>query len=1074
MRNNLPTKRRTVRQALVPVVLCATLTGGLGLPAHALPTAERAVAPVSFFQAADVTVGGRVTSKDNGEGLPGVTVLQKGTSNGISTDADGSFVIKVPAGSTLVFSAIGYVTQELPASDARMSISLAVDNKALGEVVVVGYGTQSRATVTGAISTTDSKAILRTPAATSSSALVGRVPGLSARQADARPGGGTAIQIRNMGSPLYVIDGVISDEGQFNNLGISDIDNISILKDASAAIYGLRAANGVVLVTTKKGTVGKPTISVSGYYGLQNFTRYPHPANAYQHVRGLAESAQNQGQPAPNEPVKGETITPDVLEKWRTGAPGYQSYDYYKMVTRPNVPQYYANASVSGGSENVRYYLSGSHLSQEALIRDYHFKRTNLQANLQANITKRLQVGTQIYGRVEDRFNIGVPGGDDYFNPFLSIFSMWPTESPYANDNPAYINQTHNLNVNPATYKKDVTGYAQDYWRSGKINLTGQYDFDFGLSLKAVGSYNYTTYEFDGFEYTYNAYTYNPTNDTYNLGSGNQNPWRERRTRAVIDRYAQMQANYAKKFGDHNVSALVGYERYDTDNRYRVVHTVPPNNTIPIQLFANQDYLGDEINEQARAGYIGRVNYNYKQKYLIEFLGRYDGSYLFAPGSRYGFFPGVSAGWRLSEEPFLKSALGSGIISELKLRGSYGRTGSDVYNGDPNQPIVAPYSYVPGYDFPNGSSIFNGTYYTGIRPRGLPITTLSWIRNQTANIGIDVGFLDGKLTGQYDIFERRRTGLPALRYDVVVPSEVGYALPPDNLNSDAVRGMEGILTYSSAVNNFTYTVSTHATFARSRDLTQYKPRFGNSWEEYRNSITNRWSNVNWGYEVVGQFQSQQQIADYPINNDGQGNRNQLPGDLIYKDVNGDGVINYLDERPIGYAENSTPYFTYAMNTSLGYKNFTLNFDLVGAGLQTYRREVEQKIPFQNNGTSPDYFLEDRWHHEDPFNSDSPWIPGYYPAVRRDNNGHPNYNRRTDFWNVNVRYLRVRNVQIGYNLPKAIATKAGLGNVQVYVNGTNLYSFDSMKKYDLDPEVSSNGGLVYPQQRLYNLGLNVSF
>ena len=411
------------------------------------------------------------------------------------------------------------------------------------------------------------------------------------------------------------------------------------------------------------------------------------------------------------------------------------------------------------------------------------------------------------------------------------------------------------------------------------------------------------------------------------------------------------------------------------------------------------------------------------------------------------------------------------MLSELKLRASFGRTGSDL-NG--SNFIVAPFSYLPGYDFPSGSAIFNGAYVLGTRPRGLPIDRLSWIKNDSKNLGLDFGVLGGKLTGQFDVFERKRSGLLAARYDILIPSEVGYTLPNENLNSDATRGVEGALAYASNYGGLTYSVSANATLARRRDLEFYKPRFGNSLDEYRNSFVDRWGNINWGYQVVGRFQSQEEIGDYRVDNDGQGNRTQLPGDLIYKDVNGDGAINYLDERPIGYAEGAPPYVNYAFSTDLGYKGFTLRVDLVGAGLQTFRREVEQRIPFQNNGTSPDYMFEDRWHHQDPFNSDSPWVPGTYPAVRKDNPGHNNYRFRSDFWVRNVRYLRVRNVELGYNLPKPFLTKIGLSSMRVYVNGTNLYSFDNLKDIGLDPEVSSNGGLVYPPQRLFNAGFSVGF
>ena len=1055
-----------IRNLVIPLTLSAKLTGTMALsPAPVSPIVNRTVTVVNV---ADLAVQGTVTD-EKGETLPGVNVVIKGSSRGVVTDAQGRFTITVPnEGTVLVFSFVGYKSQELTVNGTtKLAIKLVAEDQSLDEVVVVGYGTQSRGTVTGSVGSVKADEIIRTPAVTTSSALVGRVAGITARQTDARPGGGTNIQIRNMGTPLYVIDGVVADLGQFNNLGINDIENISILKDGSAAIYGLRAANGVVLVTTKRGKANqKPAINLSGYYGLQNFTRYPRPANAYQHVRALAESDQNRGIQT--------TITPDELAKWQANTEkGYQSFDYYDMVMRPNVPQAYVNGSVSGGSDNVTYYVSASHLSQDALIRDYNFKRSNFQANINAGLSKKLQIGTQISGRIENRFQVGVPGLDDYFNPFLSIFSMWPTERPYANDNPNYINQTHNVNVNPATYRKEITGTISELYRAVKANFTAQYDFDFGLSVKGTYSYNFTNFDFDGFEYTYDAYTYDAKTDTYNVvpGGGNQNPWRERRKRNVADRFMQVQLNYNKQFGDHGISAVGAYERYDTDNKYLVVHTVPPNNYIPIMSFANQDLLIDEWNVTARAGYIGRVNYNYKQRYLAEVLGRYDGSFLFAPGRRYGFFPGASLGWRISEEPFFKGGNVGKVVSELKLRASYGRTGSDLIN---DNFIVAPFSYLPGYNFLQGSAIFNGNYVIGVQPRGLPITTLSWVNNVSTNVGIDFGLLGGKISGQFDAFERKRTGLPAAQYDVLLPSEVGYTLPNANLNSDAIRGLEGAISYSGKAGQLNYTVGANATLARQRSLEIYKPRFGNSWDEYRNSAVNRWSNINWGYQVVGRFQSQQEIDAYNVDNDGQGNRTQLPGDFVYKDVNGDGIISNLDERPIGYAEGATPYFNYAFNGTLGYKGFTLQVDVVGAGLQTFRREVEQRIPFQNNGTSPNYIFEDRWHHADPFNADSPWIAGTYPAVRKDSPSHANYNKRSDFWVTNVRYLRLRNLEVGYNLPKTFLNKFGVSAMRVYTNGTNLISFDNLKAIGVDPEIASNGALVYPPQRLYNAGFSITF
>ncbi len=891
---------------------------------------------------ADIEVTGRVTD-ENGEPLPGVTVLVKGGTTAVPTGANGNFTITAPDNGTLVFSFIGYLSQEVAiGNQSVVNVSLKPDTKTLEEVVVVGYGTQTRGTVTGAVSQIQATDIARTTSTTATGALVGKIQGVTARQPDARPGAGTNIQVRNMGNPLYVIDNVISDAGQFNNLDVNDIESVSILKDASASIYGIQAANGVILVTTKKGKVGeKPRISLNSYYGLSGFTRYPRPGNAYQHMRGLVESSQNLGQAPP--------IGPEELEKWRQGTErGYISTDYYDMVLHSNIPQYYLNASASGGSENTKYHFSVSHVDQEALIKDYNFNRTNVQANIETSLTKGLTVGTQIYGRVEDRTQVGVPGLDDYFNPFLSIFTMWPTERPYANDNPNYINQTHNVNVNPATYKKEVTGYIEEIWRGAKANMFAEYAFDFGLTARGTYSYNFTNFDFDGFEYTYNAYNYNETTGEYELRTGNQNPWRERRKRNIIDKFAQFQLSYNRQFGDHGVAAVAAYERMDTDNKFMIVHTVPPNNYIPIMNFADQDFLLDEWNQVARAGYIGRLNYNYRQKYLLELLGRYDGSFIFAPGKRFGLFPGISVGYRLTEEQFMKDNFG--FLDDLKIRASYGKTGSDRLNNDAW--IVDPFSYLPGYTWNQGSAMFDGNYFTGIRPRGLPITNLSWITNTTKNVGIDFSIFNS-LSGQFDVFERRREGLPASRYDVLLPSEVGYGLPNENLLTEANRGIEGMLTYRGAARDFTYSVAVHGTFARRYDIAmQYKPRFGSSWHEYRNSFIDRWGNVNWGYQVVGQFQSQEEVENHPINNDGLGNRTQLPGDFIYKDVNGDGIINNLDERPIGYAEGANPYLSFGINTGVQWKGLSLMVDFAGASMQSFVRNWELRIPFQNDGTSP--------------------------------------------------------------------------------------------------------------------------
>ncbi|MCX2585724.1 SusC/RagA family TonB-linked outer membrane protein [Pedobacter sp. MR22-3] len=1021
---------------------------------------------ISFVAFAQIAVKGKVLD-EKGLGMPDVNVLLKGTTTVVKTDATGNYKITVPnAQSTLVFSYLSYVTQQIVVNQrTTINVSLAAQDNTLDQVVVVGYGAQKRATITGAVSDIKSDALMRTPAITTSGALVGKIQGVNTRQTDARPGGTTNLQIRNLGSPLYVIDGVPSDAGQFNNLGQNDIESISILKDASAAIYGLRAANGVVLVTTKKGRSNQPTtISVSSYYGLQNFTRMPKPANAGDYVRALAESDQNLNRTS--------IWTRELLNKWQAGTePGFQSFDYYDFIIRPNVPQRYLSANASGGSNNTNFFISATHLNQEAVIKDFSFNRTNVQANLDAGLAKGLKIGTQLAARLERRHQTGVPGYDDYFNPLLSLYTNWPTERPYANDNPNYINATHNINVNPATYAEDVSGYADSDWRALKSNFYAQYSFPFGLIAKATYSYNYTTNVGENFEYTYNAYTYDPATNTYNINGGNQNPFRRKERREIEENFGQFQLNYAKSFGEHSFDVVAAYERYDSTDDYIELISNPPNNTVPLMYFADQTALGNTYGVSARAGYIARINYNYKQKYLLEALGRYDGSFLFRKDSRFGFFPGVSAGWIISKEKFFNRIK---FVDNLKLRVSYGQTGTDRQPyGNTDDPLIAPFSYLQGYDYANGGAVFNGSLVTGVSPRGLPITNLSWITSISKNIGIDFALFNNKLTGSFDFFERKRTGLPAPRYDILLPSEVGYALPNDNLNSDANRGMEGILTYRSKIREVEYSIGVNATLSRLRTLDYYKPRFGNSWDEYRNSGVDRWADVNFGYHVLGRFHSQDEIDNYAINNDGQGNRTLLPGDLKFEDTNGDGIINYMDQRPIGYAQGGLPYLNVGINGSVTWKGITLQFDFAGASMQTFQREYELQIPFQNNGNSPAYLLNDRWHRADPFNPNSEWISGTYPALRKDNPGLSNFAYRNDFWITNVRYLRLKNLLVGYSLPKKWIESIGFKNVFVYANGTNIFSLDNLKEFEIDPEISSTNGVIYPQQRLFNFGFNLT-
>lgn len=1008
---------------------------------------------------------------NNQDPIAGASVVIKGTSSGTISDASGKFEL-IGTGDSLVVSYIGYKSQTVAiAGRTSFTIRLESDDQFLDDVVVVGYGTQSRRNVTGAVSDIKSDDIVRSSSTTMAGALAGKVQGISVRAKDARPGKGAAIEIRNMGTPLYVIDGIpyggasgndwvgsteVSGADAFNALNPEDIESISILKDASAAVYGLRAANGVVLVTTKKGTKGETTrVNVNGYFGWQNLTRFPTLANAAQYVRGKIETAQNEGRnPA-------EVYSPEEYAKWQAGTePGYQGYDYHDMVIRKNIPQRYINANLNGGSEKSNYFLSIGHTDQEAMIRDFQYNRTNLQANMEANVLKGLTIGSQISGRQEKSEDVGLPGGDGYFSSILAIFKNRPTVGPYANDNPEYPNHTHDFAYNPAIFDRDIAGYKDNLYRNANINLYAQYKFDFGLSAKGTVSYNYTNNKFDGFQYTYDVYTYE--NETYRRSHGTDSRWRYQTEREVVNRYAQFQLDYNKTFGDHALSATFGYERSDYDRNYLEMGSNPSNNYLPLMQFDEMNSFNDRWNYEARAGYIGRINYNYKGKYLIEALGRYDASYLYAPGKYWGFFPGVSLGWRVSDEAFFEPL--KSTVNDLKIRSSIGQTGLEQG--------VSIFGFLSGYNWKQGGAVLDGDYYNGLRPRGLPVDNLSWVKNTNYNIGLDLAMLQSRLTLTADLFKIIRTGAPAARYDVLLPSEVGYGLPNENLNKNGYYGAEGIITYQDRIGEVNYVVSGNFTFSRYKSIETYKPRFDNFWNQYRNSAEDRWGGVWWGYQVVGRFQSEDEIRNHPIDNDGQNNASQLPGDFIYKDVNGDGIINGLDERPIGYPTGWAPMMSFGGRIGLDYKGIDLNIDFSGGSVQSWNQDYELRNAFHGGGNSPVYLLEDRWHRADPYDSNSEWIPGYYPAIREGHSG-PNA-RNNDFWLTNVRYLRIRNLEIGYSLPSPILNKINANKIRVYVRGSNLFSFDNVKRFQIDPEIEAPAAVVYPQQRTFLVGFNFTF
>ncbi len=1026
-------------------------------------------------------VTGKVTD-GNGEILIGVAVSVKGTTIGTTTDVNGNFSINTEPNATLVFTYIGFLPQSISVKGkSTINLKLVSDQKSLDEVIVTGYGTQKKESITGAISGVTAKDIDRVHAGAGvSTSLAGKIPGVTFRQSDGRPGSGASIQIRNMGRPLYVIDGIQQDEGQFNNLSPTDIESINVLKDASAAIYGVRAANGVVVVTTKKGS-GETRINVDAYLGFQSFTRFPNVLdNSYDYNRYLAEAQVN------GNDNHTTLITQTELDKFKagmqpgyTGDPQYKSFDWKDYVLNNNgAPQNMVNVNFTGGSDKVNYYISASNLYQNSMLgKEYMFNRSNIQSNIQAKVANGLKVSLNLNGRIESVENPGVPGGDDYFLAKFAILRNTPMDRPYANDNPLYLNDIGHTESNYAFLNKGLSGTLRSDWRVLQTNFNVEYDIPGikGLNVKGVYSYYVADRILNNQEFTYNAYTYRPATDTYDVTGGSSNPWREREQKKEFATTSQFQINYANTFGKHSVGGTLVAERLTNRHLRNWIHGSPVSNSLPLIYFPILDQYQDSDDQEARLGYVGRFNYNFDNKYYVELSGRRDASYLFAPDKRVGYFPGVSAGWRITQEKFMKDLLGnSTVLTDLKLRGSYGILGDDRNPYDSNQPIIAPYAYLPGYSYNQGTTIINGNSLIVSRDKGLPVNRISWLKSKITDFGLDFTMFSSKLSGTLDYFYRERTGLPAAKNEVILPVELGYNLPQENLNSDAVQGGEMSLNYNNTFGQFNFSVGGNVSYARGKTLDVYKQTYNNSVDRYFSGSVDRYNNISWGNQVIGQFQSQEQINDYPVNIDGMGNKTLIPGDLIYKDVNGDGRIDGADNRPIGFGYGTQPTVNYGFNFAFAYKNFDFHADFSGASGYTWYQNWETRRPFQNNGNLNTIFT-DRWHHTDIYDINSPWIPGKYPALRQNPGGNSsNYNRDSDFWLHNVRYLRARTIELGYSLPESLLKFVKIKKARFYVNGYNLFSLDGLSEYGVDPEVTDDNGLQFPQNRIINIGTKITF
>ncbi len=1004
----------------------------------------------------------------SGETVIGANVTVVGTTRGTITDVEGKFQLEAAPNEKLKVSFIGYLDAVVTASKTDFTITLKEDSKTLEEVVVVGYGTQKKATLTGAVSAVTNKEITVTKNENVVNMLSGKIPGVRISQRSSQPGEfDNAIDIRGMGTPLIVVDGIPRDQAYFSRMDANEIESVSVLKDASASIYGVRAANGVILVTTKRGSSegGKFDITFSANYGWQQFLYIPETASATDHMLLMNEKIWNAFGDANYVGRADPKYTWEEILAY--SATGNRGTNWTKEMFDDTVPQEQYNVSVDGGSEKVKYFFNVGYMKQNGAYKtgSMNYDRWNFRSNVDAQITKRLKSSVQLSGYMDEKNQ-----------PFTDIWSVYkkawtykPTAEPYVDGNkdfPAYTSEFLESENPVAAINSDLTGFRREkrYNFNGSLALEYQIPGIKGLNAKAFYSYDYATTNNTQYKRTYHLY--NRVGDTMDSYVRNPDSFLQRRTDPSSNTLMQLSLNYANKFGDHNVSALLLFEEQynEWDNFY--AQRVMLLDGEYLTYGEDEDQIGksDGAGDVTRQALVGRVNYDYKGRYMVDFSFRYDASSKFPKNGRWGFFPAVSAGWRISEEAFMKEWIP--FLTNLKLRASYGEMGDDGSAGTYPQTTVA-------YDLnPSTGWFYNGSYMAGVTATAIPNLDLTWYTAKTYNMGLDFDLWNGKLSGTFELFKRKRDGLLTTS-QAVVPNIVGASLPRENIESDETFGWEISLGHRNKVADIEYWVNGQISATKNRWDYKLKGSYNNSMAEWRDTnASGRNKDIWMSVEEGGRFTSYEQIR-YHYLPTGQGT---LPGDYWYEDWNGDGVINGDDSHPM--ATYNLPVFNYGITLGAAWKGIDLSMNWQGAaGVYSSYDEVFTEVGPFNGGAALDIY-KDRWHtanvNDDPWNPHTEWVTGLYPAT-----GHSFNSWATGIKNTS--YLRLKTLEIGYTLPKVWTNRVGIKNLRIYVNGYNLLTFTGLDNIDPERPGSSGGAsnssiafYNYPINRTYNVGATIKF
>ncbi|PHN02761.1 SusC/RagA family TonB-linked outer membrane protein [Flavilitoribacter nigricans] len=984
-------------------------------------------------------ISGLVTDTDRNP-LIGVNIMEAGTNNGTVTDFDGTYELTVGENASLTFSYTGYQSQTVE-TQGRSSIDLQLSEGALlDEVVVVGYGREKKSTLTGAVASIDNKQLTSVPVANSANLLAGRVPGVMTRQNSGLPGSeNTQIRIRGYaGAPLVLVDGI---QASFDRIDPNDIESITVLKDAAAAVYGARAGNGVILVTTKRGREGPARITYNGSYTSMSASRLFQQVNTTQYVELVRESDLLDGAGLD------ATFSEEDLQKFANKERGYEGGDWINGLIKNNAPMHQHNLSVSGGNEDVKYFTSFGYMDQESYFRsrDYDYGRYNARSNIDARINDNLSFNLDLSYRFEktERPSNNI---DALMVELATTRPTFPTSLPDPSIGEAFSGFSQRNPI--STSKRSNAGFwdRDEDVIQGRLGINYDLPFVTGLSAKAeVGLTRYNR-AIKSFAKPTDLYEYQPETETYlyqatQRGVSSISESQFRRTQF----YPLLSLTFDRTFGDHDIKALALYEQITrkfsnfSAGRLDLLSFAIPELFIGSQN--NQTNNGFSGSDIGRKSYVGRLNYSFKDKYLFEATFRADGNVLFSPQTRWGYFPSLSAGWVISED--LNLGTGS-TVDFLKLRASYSQLGDDTANG------LTGFDYLTGFELQDPFILGDGVAQPTIRTRGLVNPLLTWEEMTVYNIGLETRLWNGKLSLETELFYRKREGIIAQNIEDV-PSTFGANLPVVNINSQDNRGIEISAVYQERIGDFRIELAPNFSLARSKWL-EVKSQEAFEDPDQKRLFELDGKNVNRfvGYVADGIFMSQQEIDNHPVIQDDNENLTLRPGDIRYKDLDGDGIITFRDQDVIAFA-TGIPEMVFGMNIGMSYKNFRLSALLQGASRFAINISGAARTMFSNQSIPLTYHYDLRWQ-PDPNNPSVNINPdAALPAASQSPSF--NNNRNSDFWVKDVTYFRLKNLNLSYSLPNTVLGNSGIKQAEVYVAGENLLLLTNLGIYDrsFDPE-----------------------